>query len=174
MASCAGVSATWSSSQAFLGPAACAGASSVAARIRGNDGDAGLAQVGVGIPDDFAVWPAVDVVRDFHDLVHENLFGAKRGVEQDEVGACDVAVVLGGQSLTAFCTRPCPDALPDPMMARPLSRMTVLTSFMSTLISPVNVMTSAMPLAAVLIWSALAKALRMVWLPNNHATCHCG
>ena len=54
------------------------------------------------------------------------------------------------------------------MMARPLSRMTVLTSFMSTLISPVNVMTSAMPLAAVQrIWSAFAKALRMVWLPNN-------
>ena len=42
---------------------------------------------------------------------------------------------LSSASLTAFCARPCPDALPDPMMARPLSRMTVLTSFMSTLIS---------------------------------------
>ena len=53
-------------------------------------------------------------------------------------------------------------------MARPLLRMTVFTSFMSTLISPVNVMTSAMPLAAVQrTWSALAKALRMVWLPNS-------
>ena len=75
---------------------------------------------------------------------------------------------LSSASVTALAARPWPDALPDPMMARPLSRMTVLTSFMSTLISPVRVMTSAMPLAAVQrIWSALANALRMVWLPNN-------
>ena len=75
---------------------------------------------------------------------------------------------LSNASVTAFAARPCPEALPDPMIARPLSRMTVLTSFMSTLISPVRVMTSAMPLAAVQrIWSALANALRMVWLPNN-------
>ena len=71
-------------------------------------------------------------------------------------------------SVTAVRARPSPLALPEPMMARPELRMTVLTSFMSTLISPVSVMTSAMPLAAVQrISSALLKAARMVRLPYS-------
>ena len=89
---------------------------------------------------------------------------------------------LSSASLTAFCARPCPEALPDPMIARPLSRMTVLTSFMSTLISPVNVMTSAMPLAAVQrIWSAfregaadglVAKQLAQFVVANDEQCVH--
>ncbi len=71
-------------------------------------------------------------------------------------------------SITAVRARPSPDAFPDPMMARPELRMTVFTSFMSTLISPVRVMTSAMPLAAVQrISSALLKAVRMAKFPYN-------
>ena len=66
-------------------------------------------------------------------------------------------------SLTALKARPSPEAFPEPIMARPLFFITVLTSFMSTLISPVKVMTSAMPLAAVQSTSsALAKAFRIV------------
>ena len=67
-------------------------------KSRGNDGDTEvLAQVGIGAvsPDDFRglAGSLLDVVGDFHDLVHENLLRAKRDVQQDEVGACDVAVV---------------------------------------------------------------------------------
>ena len=71
-------------------------------------------------------------------------------------------------SITAVRARPSPDAVPEPMIARPEFRITVFTSFMSTLISPVSVMTSAIPLAAVhSISSALLNAARMVRLPYN-------
>ena len=63
-----------------------------------NDGDAEVfAQIGVGAvsPDDFGslACSLLNVVGDFHDFVHEDLLCAKRDVQQDEVGARDVAVV---------------------------------------------------------------------------------
>ena len=46
-------------------------------------------------PDDFRglACGLLNVVGDFHDLVHQDFLGAKRDVQQHEVGTCDVAVI---------------------------------------------------------------------------------
>ena len=64
----------------------------------GNDRDANLFSEGLVVtvaPDDLSGGArlVLDVVRDLGDLVHQELIGAVRDVEQDEVGAGDVVVV---------------------------------------------------------------------------------
>ena len=55
----------------------------------------------------------LDEVRDFHDLIHEDFLGAEGDVEQDKIGAGDVAIVEQGRfqrfgnryARTAFAAR---------------------------------------------------------------------
>ncbi len=68
--------------------------------------------------------------------------------------------------------RSSPDAVPDPIMAMPVSDMTVRTSAKSTLIRPGRVMSSAMPCTAPCstVFAALKASSNVVVLPSTDSS----